>query len=86
MRWHPSKEHLLAFGTEEGQVGLYDLERDRSVLLASSHRRIVYGLAWVRVQPSIGRLLARPTSAGYGTLADEAGEEKGGGEGGRVSP
>jgi len=31
LSWHPSKENLLAYGTDDGRVGIYDILSSRFV-------------------------------------------------------
>ncbi len=40
---------LLAFGTEDGRVGLYEVHSQRYTSLPSAHRNTIYELAWRRV-------------------------------------
>ncbi|XP_023568964.1 gem-associated protein 5 isoform X2 [Octodon degus] len=45
--WHPKKEHCLAFGTDDGKVGLYDTFSNKPPQISSTyHKRTVYTLAW----------------------------------------
>ncbi|XP_033216960.1 gem-associated protein 5 [Belonocnema kinseyi] len=47
MSWHPEKENLLAFGTGEGRIGVYDTNATRPPLLYRQyHRNVVYSLHW----------------------------------------
>ncbi|XP_072120245.1 gem-associated protein 5 [Mobula birostris] len=71
--WHPAKESLLAFGTEDGKVGIYEIYSNKSPQISSSyHRKTVYALAWGPPVPPV-------TTAGAGdgpalTLYSCAGE------------
>lgn len=46
--WHPEKENLLAFGTAEGRVGVWDTNAVTKppILLRHYHRHTVYSLGW----------------------------------------
>lgn len=45
--WHPSKEGCLAFGTDDGKVGLYDTYSSRPPQISSTyHKKTVYTLSW----------------------------------------
>ena len=45
--WHPFNTELIAFGTENGRVGLYDLNKpDRPILTDGFHLQGVYSLTW----------------------------------------
>lgn len=45
--WHPEKENLLAYATEEGRIGLFNTNGNRPpVLYRQYHRGIVYTIAW----------------------------------------
>ncbi|XP_010637972.1 gem-associated protein 5 isoform X3 [Fukomys damarensis] len=45
--WHPKKEHCLAFGTDDGKVGLYDTYSSKPPQISSTyHKKTVYTLAW----------------------------------------
>lgn len=48
LAWHPSVEGHLAFGTDEGRVGVFDtLNSSKSPLLSRTyHRGSVYNLGW----------------------------------------
>ncbi|KAG7517124.1 gem-associated protein 5 [Solea senegalensis] len=47
LAWHPKKEGSLAFGTDDGKVGIYDVFSNKPPQVSSSyHRRTVYTLAW----------------------------------------
>jgi len=34
LSWHPTKENLIAYGTEDGRVGIYDILSSRFVIIA----------------------------------------------------
>ncbi|XP_069129450.1 gem-associated protein 5-like isoform X2 [Argopecten irradians] len=45
--WHPVKEGLLAYGTDDGRVGIYDTLSNRPPNISSTyHKRTVYVVAW----------------------------------------
>eukprot|EP00854_Cymbomonas_tetramitiformis_P021222 gene21222-25500_t len=51
--WHPTEEGLLAFGTDVGRVGVYEVFSQRHAVYTSCHAGCVTGLAW-RASPSDG--------------------------------
>ncbi|XP_051955361.1 gem-associated protein 5 [Xyrauchen texanus] len=47
LAWHPLKEGSLAFGTDDGKVGIYEVYSNRPPQNSSTyHRRTVYSLSW----------------------------------------
>lgn len=47
LAWHPKREGSLAFGTDDGKVGIYDVFSNKPPQISSSyHRKTVYALAW----------------------------------------
>lgn len=47
LAWHPRKEGSLAFGTDDGKVGIYEVFSSKPPQISSSyHRKTVYTLAW----------------------------------------
>ncbi|XP_017879066.1 gem-associated protein 5 [Ceratina calcarata] len=45
--WHPEKENLLAYATEEGRVGVFNTNSNKlPVLYRQYHRGIVYTIHW----------------------------------------
>ncbi|XP_029956587.1 gem-associated protein 5 isoform X2 [Salarias fasciatus] len=47
LAWHPTREGSLAFGTDDGKVGIYDVFANKPPQISSSyHRKTVYTLAW----------------------------------------
>ncbi|XP_026183868.1 gem-associated protein 5 isoform X2 [Mastacembelus armatus] len=47
LAWHPAKEGSLAFGTDDGKVGIYEVFSNKPPHISSSyHRKTVYTLAW----------------------------------------
>ncbi|XP_069754122.1 gem-associated protein 5 [Narcine bancroftii] len=52
--WHLTKENLLAFGTEDGKVGIYEIYSNKPPQISSSyHRKTVYALAWGPALPPV---------------------------------
>ncbi|KAK9955780.1 hypothetical protein ABG768_015633 [Culter alburnus] len=47
LAWHPVKEGSLAFGTDDGKVGVYEVYSNKPPQISSTyHRRTVYSLSW----------------------------------------
>ncbi|KAG9351942.1 hypothetical protein JZ751_023193 [Albula glossodonta] len=47
LSWHPAKEGSLAFGTDDGKVGIFEAYSNRPPQISSTyHRKTVYTLAW----------------------------------------
>uniref|UniRef100_A0A3B5MNQ1 Gem (nuclear organelle) associated protein 5 n=1 Tax=Xiphophorus couchianus TaxID=32473 RepID=A0A3B5MNQ1_9TELE len=47
LAWHPKKEGSLAFGTDDGKVGIYDVFSNKPPQISSSyHKKTVYTLSW----------------------------------------
>lgn len=47
LSWHPAKTGFLAFGTEDGKVGIYDTLSQRPPVTAETyHLKSVYVLSW----------------------------------------
>ncbi|XP_041050023.1 gem-associated protein 5 [Carcharodon carcharias] len=45
--WHPTKEGTLAFGTDDGKVGIFEIYSNKLPQISSSyHRKTVYALTW----------------------------------------
>ncbi|KAF3428992.1 hypothetical protein E2986_02063 [Frieseomelitta varia] len=45
--WHPEKENLLAYGTDEGRVGLFHINTNKApVLYRQYHRGIICTIGW----------------------------------------
>ncbi|XP_015254322.1 PREDICTED: gem-associated protein 5 [Cyprinodon variegatus] len=54
LAWHPQKEGSLAFGTDDGKVGIYDVFSSKPPQISSSyHRKTVYTLAWGPLVPPL---------------------------------
>ncbi|KAM4039958.1 LOW QUALITY PROTEIN: gem-associated protein 5 [Anomaloglossus baeobatrachus] len=47
LSWHPTKEATLAFGTDDGKVGIYDVFSTKPPQISSTyHKKTVYSMAW----------------------------------------
>lgn len=47
LAWHPEKENLVAFGTDEGRIGIFDTNGKKPPLLYRQYyRNNVYTLSW----------------------------------------
>uniref|UniRef100_A0A8C5M8N3 Gem nuclear organelle associated protein 5 n=1 Tax=Leptobrachium leishanense TaxID=445787 RepID=A0A8C5M8N3_9ANUR len=47
LSWHPTKEGRLAFGTDDGKVGIYEVYSNKSPQISSTyHKKTVYSLSW----------------------------------------
>ncbi|XP_067142043.1 gem-associated protein 5 [Centruroides vittatus] len=47
LSWHPNKEGMLAFGTEEGRVGIVDTIGNKPpIIFKSFHKESVYRVGW----------------------------------------
>ncbi|XP_014677624.1 PREDICTED: gem-associated protein 5-like, partial [Priapulus caudatus] len=47
--WHPSKEGWLAYATEEGRVGIYDVLASKPPMISASyHKGTIYTITWGR--------------------------------------
>ncbi|XP_063784441.1 gem-associated protein 5 isoform X2 [Pseudophryne corroboree] len=47
LSWHPTKEGSLAFGTDDGKVGIYDAFSSKPPQISSTyHKKTVYALCW----------------------------------------
>uniref|UniRef100_A0A671MBV8 Gem-associated protein 5-like n=1 Tax=Sinocyclocheilus anshuiensis TaxID=1608454 RepID=A0A671MBV8_9TELE len=47
LAWHPLKEGSLAFGTDDGKVGIYEVYSNKPPQISSTyHHRTVYSLSW----------------------------------------
>uniref|UniRef100_A0A8C4ZRC9 Gem nuclear organelle associated protein 5 n=1 Tax=Gadus morhua TaxID=8049 RepID=A0A8C4ZRC9_GADMO len=66
--WHPSREGSLAFGTDDGKVGIYDAFSNKPPQISSSyHHKTIYRLAWGPPLPplSFGGAGERPSCSLY---------------------
>lgn len=73
LAWHPKKEGSLAFGTDDGKVGIYDVFSNKPPLISSSyHRKTVYTLAWGPPVPpvSFGSSDRKPAYSLYSCAGD----------------
>ncbi|VEN63097.1 unnamed protein product, partial [Callosobruchus maculatus] len=50
--WHPDNENIMAFGTQEGRVGFFDLEDKSGVPKVMSHffTNEIYKLQWAPIK------------------------------------
>ncbi len=48
LAWHPVSEELLAFGTEDGTVGMYDVARSKPTPTSVQCKSAVVSLCWTR--------------------------------------
>ena len=56
LAWHPEKEGLLAYGTDDGRVGIYDVLSSKAPQISSTyHRATVFGVAWGPMCPAKGQ-------------------------------
>ncbi|XP_041441988.1 gem-associated protein 5-like isoform X2 [Xenopus laevis] len=47
LSWHPTKEGSLAFGTEDGKVGIFEVYVSKPPQISSTyHKKTVYSLSW----------------------------------------
>ncbi|KAM9311522.1 gem-associated protein 5 [Gastrophryne carolinensis] len=47
LSWHPTKEGSLAFGTDDGKVGIYDVFSSKPPQISSTyHKKTVYAMCW----------------------------------------
>ncbi|XP_068134406.1 gem-associated protein 5 isoform X2 [Hyperolius riggenbachi] len=47
LSWHPTKEGSLAFGTDDGKVGIYDAFSAKPPQISSTyHKKTVYSMCW----------------------------------------
>ncbi|XP_047143757.1 gem-associated protein 5 isoform X1 [Hydra vulgaris] len=69
IKYHPSKEGILAFGTEDGHVGCYNVLSKKYDIATSYHQKSVYCLAWGPNCISIDeRINSLYTIGGEGTI------------------
>ncbi|KAL3879528.1 hypothetical protein ACJMK2_031822, partial [Sinanodonta woodiana] len=55
LSWHPVKDGLLAYGTDDGRVGIYDVLSTKPPNISTTyHRRTVYVVAWGPQCPAKG--------------------------------
>ncbi|GAB6029113.1 Gem-associated protein 5 [Chamberlinius hualienensis] len=55
LAWHPKKEGCLAFGTESGRVGIYDILTSKPPSFSQwTHTKIVYTVCWGPICPTRG--------------------------------
>ncbi|XP_069825049.1 gem-associated protein 5 [Dendropsophus ebraccatus] len=47
LSWHPTKEGSLAFGTDDGKVGIYDVFSTKPPQISNTyHKKTVYSMSW----------------------------------------
>lgn len=46
VEWHPLEQSILAYGTEDGRVGVYDVRSKKHTRLRSNHPALVRQLQW----------------------------------------
>jgi len=54
VRWHSQKLGVLAYGTEDGRVGIYDIYSFKHIQFTSYHRKTVYALQFSVPPLSLG--------------------------------
>ncbi|GMF50707.1 unnamed protein product [Phytophthora fragariaefolia] len=52
VRWHPFQQSLLAYGMEDGRIGVYDIRTNKYTHLRASHGNEVLQLQWVVLRPN----------------------------------
>ncbi|XP_043925480.1 gem-associated protein 5 isoform X2 [Protopterus annectens] len=56
LSWHPAREGFLAFGTDDGKVGIIDTYSNKLPQISSSyHKKSVYTVAWGPAIPPVSR-------------------------------
>lgn len=53
VEWHPLEQSILAYGTEDGRVGIYDVRSKKHTRLRSSHTALVRQLQWRIHRPQL---------------------------------
>ncbi|XP_053319123.1 gem-associated protein 5 [Spea bombifrons] len=54
LSWHPTKEGSLAFGTDDGKVGIYEVYSNKPPQTSSTyHKKTVYSLSWGSPLPPV---------------------------------
>ncbi|KAF1327117.1 Gem-associated protein 5, partial [Globisporangium splendens] len=51
--WNPFQKSVLAYGTEDGQIGFFDIESKKNTRFKSSHSSQVQALQWRRKQSKL---------------------------------
>ncbi|RUS27584.1 WD40-repeat-containing domain protein [Jimgerdemannia flammicorona] len=46
VKWHPTQEGILAFGTDTGNVGVFDIYAEKHTTFKSYHKDKVYAIDW----------------------------------------
>lgn len=52
--WHPYKEGVVSFGTEEGRIGIYDVNSGNMNTSSTYHEKPVYSMSWGYVPTKFG--------------------------------
>lgn len=78
LAWHPEKENLLGFGTDEGRVGVIDLQAQRKDVTWANHqcRGKIYGLQWGRAAKMMEKEDTAKEEEGEEQKKDADGETK----------
>lgn len=68
LAWHPEHENLLAFSTEEGRVGIYDVNKTSNVpnIVKPFTSAPIYQITWAKM-----RMGTPPTDAEAGAEAGD---------------
>ncbi|KAE9203365.1 hypothetical protein PF005_g14224 [Phytophthora fragariae] len=51
VRWHPFQHSMLAYGMEDGRIGVYDIQTNKYSHFRTSHDHEVQQLQWIVLQP-----------------------------------
>lgn len=70
LQWHPIKEGILGFGTDDGRIGIYDTNSSKHKLFSSSHKGIVFNVQW-RLYSNTQALLYSTSSDGSLLISNE---------------
>ncbi|XP_031428189.1 gem-associated protein 5 [Clupea harengus] len=71
LSWHPTKEAHLAFGTDDGKVGIYDVFSNKPPHSSSTyHKKTVYTIAWGPPVPPLSFGADKPSSSLYSCGGD----------------
>ncbi|XP_064484146.1 gem-associated protein 5-like [Ornithodoros turicata] len=47
--WHPKKEDVIAFGTDDGKVGTVNVNTKQAVVSVSHHKQVTYVVCWAEL-------------------------------------
>jgi WD40 repeat protein len=53
VQWHPQQAVTLAFGADDGRVGIYDTQTGKHQLFPRAHRGLVHSLAWHQIEQPV---------------------------------